>query len=77
LGKIHYGATAAEAASVKDRRSVYICQDLKAGETLTEANLKLIRPGSGLAPKYYDLVLGKRINADVKRGTPLSWDLIG
>jgi pseudaminic acid synthase len=77
MGQIHYGCTAAERISANDRRSVYIATDLNAGDVITEASLKLIRPGLGLAPKYYELVIGKRVNKDIKRGTPLSWDLIG
>jgi pseudaminic acid synthase len=77
MGQITYGCTAAEVASSRDRRSVYISENLKAGDKITAKNVKLIRPGLGLAPKYYDLVLGKRVNKDVTRGTPLSWDLFG
>jgi N-acetylneuraminate synthase len=77
LGKISYGATEAEKKSRVFRRSLYITQDMKKGDTLTPANLRAIRPGSGLPPKYYDILLGKRIGRDVKAGQPLQWDLIG
>lgn len=77
LGKISYGATEGEKASLKFRRSLYIVEDMQAGDILTEKNLRAIRPGLGLPPKYFDRLLGKRICRDVKRGTPLSWDLIG
>jgi pseudaminic acid synthase len=78
MGKIIYGCSnESEFKSAEDRRSIYISKDLNAGEILTENCLKIIRPGKGLAPKYYELVIGKRINMDVKRGTPLSFDLIG
>jgi len=76
LGIIHYGAGEKESASLKFRRSLYIAQDMKAGENLTPENLRLIRPGYGLEPKYYDMVLGKPVNRDVKKGNPLSWDII-
>ncbi|QAS52152.1 pseudaminic acid synthase [Halobacillus litoralis] len=77
LGKVSYGPTASEKASGKYRRSLYITEDLKAGEYLTKENLRAIRPGFGLPPHYYDVLLGKRVNADVRRGTPMSWDFIG
>jgi len=77
LGRIHYGCTDSEDMSAKDRRSIYIAADMKTGDEITEANVRLIRPGLGLAPKYHELVIGKKINRDVKKGTPLSWDLIG
>ncbi|SFJ77600.1 pseudaminic acid synthase [Halobacillus dabanensis] len=77
LGKVNYGPTASEKKSGKYRRSLYITEDLKSGDTLTESNFRAIRPGYGLPPKYYELLLGKKVNADVKRGTPMSWDLIG
>lgn len=76
LGTIQYGAGEKEAASLKFRRSLYIARDMQAGETLTPENLRLIRPGLGLEPKYYELMLGRRVKVDVKAGTPLSWDLI-
>jgi N-acetylneuraminate synthase len=50
---------------------------MQAGDLLTSANLRRIRPGHGLPPKYYDTLLGKRVNRDVSKGTPMSWDLVG
>ncbi|MBL0385528.1 pseudaminic acid synthase [Tumebacillus sp. ITR2] len=76
LGQVSYGATEKEKASMRFRRSLYITADLQAGDILTAENLRAIRPGFGLAPEHYDLFLGKKVNQDVKRGTPLSWDLI-
>jgi pseudaminic acid synthase len=76
MGSIHYGRTAAEERSLIHRRSLYITQDLKNGDILTPENLRAIRPGLGLPPKYYEILLGKHINQDAKRGTPISWDLI-
>ena len=58
------------------RRSLFICQDIKKGEKLTNKNIKSIRPGYGLHPKYYYDILGKTIKQDVKKGTPLSWEII-
>lgn len=77
LGKIHYGPTDKEKASLKFRRSLYIVEDMKAGEIITSATMRAIRPGFGLAPKYYEILIGKRVNRDVKKGTPLCWDMIG
>lgn len=76
LGRITYGGTQAEENSRAFRRSLYIAQDMKSGERLSTANLRIVRPGFGLPPKYYDTALGKRINRDVPVGTPLSWDLL-
>lgn len=74
LGQIQYGPTEAEKDSTKFRRSLYIGQDLKAGDVLTAHNIRNVRPGLGLPTKYYDLVLGKTIKQDVKKGMPLSWE---
>jgi len=76
LGGIQYGPTDAEQKAVLRRRSLYITQDMKAGDALTTDNLHRIRPGHGLAPKYYDLLLGRRIKKPAKKGTPMSWDLL-
>lgn len=76
LGGVSYGPTEAEKKSLVFRRSVYIARDVKAGETLTKENLRCVRPGLGLAPKYYDLVLGRKIKTDATGGTPLTWDLV-
>lgn len=76
LGKIHYGPTQAEVASLQHRRSLYIGEDLRAGDVLTTENVRIIRPGHGLAPKYLDLVVGKTIKVDAEKGTPLNWELL-
>ena len=68
LGKVMYGPTKAELLAVTRRRSIYITQDINAGEVLTKDNLQCIRPGYGLPPKYYDGLLGRRIKYDVKKG---------
>lgn len=49
---------------------------MKAGDVITDKNMRSIRPGLGLAPKYYDLVLGRTVKKDIKRGTPVSWDFL-
>lgn len=76
LGEVQYGPTEVEIASLDHRRSLYIVKDLAAGDVLTEENVRAIRPGHGLAPKYYELVLGKKVKRAVKKGTPLSFDLL-
>ena len=76
LGKETYGPSEAEKGSTMYRRSLYIAEDMKEGEVLTENNLRIIRPGLGLPPKYYNVVLGRKVNQDVKKGTPLQWDLV-
>lgn len=76
LGGVRYEKTAAESGSMQFRRSLYIVADLAAGDVLTADNLRSIRPGFGLPPKYIDVLLGKRVNRDISRGTPMSWDLI-
>lgn len=76
LGKISYGATQAEQKSLVYRRSLYITEDMKAGEQLTKENLQAIRPGYGLPPKYYEIFLGKVVNQDLKKGTPLTWQVL-
>jgi pseudaminic acid synthase len=75
LGEVKYGPTTAEIKSLGFRRSLYVVEDMTAGDLFTKQNLRAIRPGNGLQPKYYDRVLGRAVKTDVKRGTPLSWDL--
>ena len=75
VGNIEYGPSDAEKNSLLYRRSLYIVQDLKAGDVLTSENVRAIRPGLGLPTKYLSMVLGRRINKDVYRGTGLKWDL--
>lgn len=58
------------------RRSLYIAEDMKAGEVFTEKSLRRIRPGHGLSPKYYNVLLGLRVKCDVQRGTPMTWDMV-
>ncbi len=77
LGQVSYGPSEAEKKSLTFRRSLYFCEDLAAGETIDGTRMRIIRPGYGLAPKYYDILQGKRVSRDVKRGTPVTWDLIG
>jgi pseudaminic acid synthase len=76
LGKIKYGPTSNELKSIKRRRSIYVSQDISKFDKITKNNIKIIRPGYGLPPKYYGLTLGKKVNKSLLKGTPLSWDFI-
>ena len=58
------------------RRSLYVAQDMHAGEVFTAHNLRSVRPGFGLAPKYLDSLLGQRVGRAVHAGTPMAWDLL-
>ncbi len=77
LGDVRYGPLESESASLAFRRSLFVAEDLTAGDRLDADNLRIIRPGTGLAPKHYDVVLGRTVKTDVKRGTPVSWELLG
>jgi pseudaminic acid synthase len=76
LGKVQYGIQKAEQNSKQFKRSIYIAKDIKAGEIISMDNIKVIRPGFGLEPKYLDLVLNRAASQDLKAGTPLTWDLL-
>lgn len=76
LGQVSYGATEAEKKSLVFRRSLYVAEDVRAGEMFTSKNVRAIRPGLGLPTKYLELVLGRKAKQDIKRGTALSWDLL-
>ncbi|MGL5335665.1 MAG: pseudaminic acid synthase [Enterovibrio sp.] len=76
LGKVNYERTEAEKGNVKFRRSLYVVKDIKAGEILTHDNVRSIRPGFGLAPKYLEQVLGQTAKVDIKRGTPLAYQYL-
>ncbi|MFN4280632.1 pseudaminic acid synthase [Thermosynechococcus sp.] len=77
LGKVHYGPTESEKKSLVYRRSLYFVKDMAAGEVITPECIRSIRPGYGLPPKYYDVLLGKRVNQAVERGTAVAWEHIG
>ncbi len=76
LGQVTYGGTKAEEGSRQFRRSLYVAEDMAEGDVFTESNLRSVRPGFGLAPRHYDVLLGKRVNRALTKGTPVSWDLI-
>ncbi|MEP9411502.1 MAG: pseudaminic acid synthase [Candidatus Brocadia sp.] len=74
LGKVCYGPTEKEKASIRFRRSIYVVEDIKKGEEFTIKNIRIIRPGNGLPPKFFDIILGKIASCDIKRGTPMCWE---
>jgi sialic acid synthase SpsE len=76
IGKVVYGPTNDEKKSLKFRRSIYVTKDIRAGEKLSKENIKVIRPGYGLEPKYYEKVLGATVKTNVSAGTPLTLDLL-
>ena len=76
LGHVAYGPTETEKKSLQHRRSLYIAEDMKKGDVLNNKNLRIIRPGLGLPPKYYDIFLGRKVSEDVKKGTAVSWALV-
>src|SRR5262249_15889503 len=77
VGNVHYGLSPKEEASRTFRRSLYVVADVKKGEKFTERNVRSIRPGNGLPPKFLPQVLGHSSSQDVPRGTPLSWSHVG
>jgi sialic acid synthase SpsE len=76
MGSVHYAATEQEKGSRVFRRSLFVVQDMKAGEVFTEDNVRSIRPGYGLHTHHLGDVIGRRASHDIQRGTPLSWQLI-
>ena len=76
LGKIHYGPTEEERKSKVFRRSVFVVEDIKKGKIFSKRNIRSIRPADGLEPKFINAIFGRKAMSDIKRGTPLSWDLI-
>jgi N-acetylneuraminate synthase len=75
IGHIQYGPVAVEESSKSFRRSIYVAADIKQGEKFTPSNLRVIRPGNGLPAKYYEHVLGSVASQNLKKGTPLTWQL--
>jgi pseudaminic acid synthase len=76
MGHVQYGIQEEEKKSLTFKRSIYIVQDMREGEVFTPENVRIIRPGLGIAPKYIDMVMGKKVSCDVNRGTALTFDLI-
>jgi pseudaminic acid synthase len=76
LGDVSYELTEKIKQSREFSRSLFVVEDMDAGEIFTEINIKSIRPGFGLPPKHLGEILGKKANEDIKRGTPLNWSLV-
>ncbi|HEX2558460.1 pseudaminic acid synthase [Phenylobacterium sp.] len=77
LGQAHYDVLGSERGSLLFRRSLYVTCDVRAGEPLTRANIRSIRPGNGLPPADLEAVLGRPAARDLARGEPLAWDMVG
>ena len=76
LGKVKYGPSEAEKESLTFRRSLYIAENMQKGDILNEKNMRIVRPGLGLPPKYYDILLGRIVKKDVKKGTAVVWEIV-
>lgn len=76
LGKVEYGLTAGQKKSIIFRRSLFAVKDIKASEEFSEKNVRSIRPYYGLAPKYQRKIFGQKAKRDIKRGTPIKWNLV-
>jgi len=76
LGEVSYDLTEKMKKSRELSRSLFVVKDIKAGEVFTEENIRSIRPGYGLPPKYLKEILSKRATQDIKKGRPLSWELV-
>lgn len=76
MGKVSYQLSEKEANNKVFRKSIFVIKDIIQGEILNEENIRVIRPGYGLEPKYYDDIVGKKAAKDIERGTPLRWDII-
>jgi sialic acid synthase SpsE len=76
IGSVMFGPVEAEQESLVFRRSIYAVADIAAGEAFSPDNVRIIRPGYGIAPKHYDSIIGATARRDVKRGTPVTWDLL-
>lgn len=77
IGVVSFGPSEKEKQSLVFRRSLYVVKDIARGELLTEENIRSIRPGLGLPPKFYQTILGRKATCDLARGTPLTWDKLG
>lgn len=77
IGCVKYGPTRQEMGNLQFRRSIFCVKDIKKGEKITRDNVRIIRPGYGLVPKYYNEIMGQKALQDIRRGTPLQFDMIG
>jgi pseudaminic acid synthase len=77
LGEVHYGLGEHEAKSHAFRRSLFVVQDVKAGEMFTAKNVRSIRPSYGLHTRHLEEIIGRHAKRDIRRGTPITWELVG
>ena len=76
LGEVHYGVSGHEPERRSFRRSLFVVRDMKRGETFASETVRSIRPGHGLSARHLEDILGRAASEDIKRGTPLTWDLV-
>ncbi len=76
VGKVSYDVSEKEMISREVRKSIFVSEDIRKGDTFTEKNIRVVRPGYGMEPKYYEGILGKNAAKDLEKGTPLKWDMI-
>lgn len=76
IGKVCYDISEREKASQVFRRSIFVVENIKEGEIFTEKNIRVIRPGYGLSPKYYEDIIGKKASKDIEKGEPLCWNMV-
>ncbi|MBT6438658.1 MAG: pseudaminic acid synthase, partial [Flavobacteriales bacterium] len=76
LGQVSYGVSESEKKSLVFRRSLYVAENIKSGSKFTSENLRIIRPGNGLHPRYYEQLIGRRITRNVKKGEPVTWSMV-
>ncbi len=76
IGRVSYEISEQEENSRVFRKSIFIAENVRKGEVFDQKNLRVVRPGDGLKPKYYEQILGKRATKDIDKGTPLSWNMV-
>ena len=76
IGEISYGPSKSEKTNLVFRRSIYVSKKIKKGERLDNTNIQIVRPGLGMLPKYYEILIGRKANQDLNKGTALQWDMI-
>jgi N-acetylneuraminate synthase len=76
LGQVHFGPTESERSSQIFRRSLFVVEPVRQGETFSQENIRSIRPGHGLHTRHFPQIVGRHASRDIERGTPLSWDLV-
>ncbi len=76
LGSVNYARKSSESGNTIFRRSLFVAEDMKPGDSFTPENLRSVRPGYGLPPKHYDSLIGRRIKVSANKGTPLTWEMV-